>query len=80
MVDHLIGSIIILHMLMQGVSITGRMSFDVLEQVQALVDLSGGSYLHIPTTTQMSKLFGHPCPGYPKVRPSYDYLLVYLSI
>ena len=52
---------------MQGLSITGRMSFDVQEQVQALVDLSGGSYLHIPTSRKMSLLFGDPCPGYPKV-------------
>jgi hypothetical protein len=53
---------------MQGLSITGRMSFDVQEQVQALVDLSGGSYLHIPASRKMSLLFGDPCPGYPKVQ------------
>ena len=63
---------------MQGLSITGRMSFDVQEQVQALVDLSGGSYLHIPASRQMSRLFGDPCPGYPKVL--YASLLLLLSM
>ena len=48
----------------KGLSITGRMSFDVLEYIQAMVDLRGGSYLNIPADLSLSKLFGDPCPGY----------------
>jgi len=47
----------------KGASSTGRMSFDVLEIVQALIDQSGGSYLSISSYTPLERLFGDPCPG-----------------
>ena len=47
----------------KGISLTGRMSFDVVEYVQAMVDKTGGSYLNITTDTSLSRLFGDPCPG-----------------
>lgn len=50
----------------KGVSSTGRMSFDVTEIIQGLLDLGGGSHFVLTSTEQMGPLFGDPCPGYPK--------------
>lgn len=47
----------------KGATSTGRMSFDVQEIVQAIVDQSGGSYLSISSFTPLTRLFGDPCPG-----------------
>lgn len=50
----------------KGRSTNGRMSYDVTEIVQGLVDRCGGSYLSIPSDKSVSALFSDPCPGYPK--------------
>lgn len=51
----------------KGATSTGRMSFDVLELVQSLVDQNGGSYLSISSYTPLTRIFGDPCPGEPYV-------------
>eukprot|EP01032_Pedospumella_encystans_P021707 gene21707-24614_t len=57
----------------KGATNTGRMSFDVLELVQALIDQNGGSYLSISSYTPLERLFGDPCPGYSKdLRIQYE--------
>eukprot|EP00596_Hydrurales_sp_CCMP1899_P008561 CAMPEP_0119039548 /NCGR_PEP_ID=MMETSP1177-20130426/9102_1 /TAXON_ID=2985 /ORGANISM="Ochromonas sp, Strain CCMP1899" /LENGTH=658 /DNA_ID=CAMNT_0007003575 /DNA_START=256 /DNA_END=2232 /DNA_ORIENTATION=+ len=50
----------------KGISSTGRMSYDVTEIVQGLLDLGGGSHFVLAGTDRMGPLFGDPCPGYPK--------------
>eukprot|EP01038_Epipyxis_sp_PR26KG_P004311 gene4311-6108_t len=50
----------------KGSSSTGRMSFDVTEYVQSLVDLQGGSYLSISRYVSLERIFNDPCPGYTK--------------
>jgi hypothetical protein len=50
----------------QGLTAHGRMSFDVQELVQGLVDVAGGSYLNITALQPIAPIFGDPCPGYPK--------------
>jgi hypothetical protein len=50
----------------KGISSTGRMSYDVTEIVQGLLDLGGGSHFVLTGTDRMGPLFGDPCPGYPK--------------
>lgn len=47
----------------KGATNTGRMSFDVTEIVQAIVDQYGGSYLSISSFTPLERIFGDPCPG-----------------
>ena len=47
----------------KGATSTGRMSFDVLELIQAMVDQWGGSYLSISAYTPLQRLFSDPCPG-----------------
>ena len=57
----------------RGRSTTGRMSVDVREVLQGLVDLNGGSYLFIGSLTNILTLLGDPCPGYKKdLQISYD--------
>jgi hypothetical protein len=50
----------------KGRAASGRMSYDVTEKVQGLVDLSGGSYLLMSNNTPVARYFGDPCPGYVK--------------
>jgi hypothetical protein len=50
----------------KGLTAQGRMSFDVQELIQGLVDVGGGSYLNITSMQPISPIFGDPCPGYPK--------------
>lgn len=50
----------------KGLSPQGRMSVDVTEVVQGLVDRVGGSYLTISYMVPVKQMFGDPCPGYPK--------------
>lgn len=50
----------------RGLNEQGRMSFDILELIQGLLDVSGGSYLKITTLQPISQIFGDPCPGYTK--------------
>ena len=50
----------------KGRAASGRMSYDVTEKVQGLVDLSGGSYLLMSHNTPVARYFGDPCPGYVK--------------
>jgi hypothetical protein len=57
----------------KGLSSTNRMSFDVVEILQALVDQAGGSFLSIGSMTPLTPLFRDPCPGYPKdLRIDYE--------
>jgi hypothetical protein len=46
----------------KGRSTTGRMSIDVLEQMQGLIDQHGGSYLILSTRQSMTRMLGDPCP------------------
>lgn len=46
----------------KGRSMTGAMSHDVLEILQGLSDLQGGSYLLVSAMTPLETLFGDPCP------------------
>jgi hypothetical protein len=50
----------------KGRSSTGRMSIDITENVQGLVDMNGGSFLSINVYTPLKRLFGDPCEGYTK--------------
>ena len=52
----------------KGLSPQGRMSIDITEVVQGLVDagMAGGSYLTLSHMTPIKRIFGDPCPGYPK--------------
>jgi hypothetical protein len=52
----------------KGLSQQGRMSIDVTEIVQGIVDagMSGGSYLTLSYMRPVKPIFGDPCPGYPK--------------
>ncbi len=52
----------------KGLSPQGRMSVDVTEVVQGIVDsgMSGGSYLTLSYMRPVKPIFGDPCPGYPK--------------
>lgn len=50
----------------RGRSSTGRMAYNVTENIQGLVDLNGGSYIHISPQTPLSRIFGDPCEGYTK--------------
>ena len=50
----------------KGLSPQGRMSVDVTEVVQGMVDWTGGSYLSISYLSSVKNMFGDPCPGYPK--------------
>ena len=52
----------------KGQSQQGRMSVDVQEIVQGIIDagMSGGSYLTISHMAPVKRTFGDPCPGYPK--------------
>lgn len=50
----------------KGLTKTGRMSYDVREVLQSLVDQNGGSFLSISAFTPLSRLLGDPCPGYTK--------------
>ena len=45
-----------------------NMSVDVQEVIQGIIDagMSGGSYLTISHMTPVKRIFGDPCPGYPK--------------
>lgn len=57
----------------KGVSKDGRMSYDATEMVQGLVDMTGGSFLFISSQQSVSRIFGDPCPGYPKdLRVQYE--------
>ena len=57
----------------RGLSAVGRMSYEVTEIIQGFVDLQGGNYLDISAQIPMKKLFGDPCPGYPKdLRIAYE--------
>ena len=57
----------------KGSTVTGRMSYDVTELVQSLVDQNGGSFLRISSYTPLRRIFGDPCPGYPKdLRISFE--------
>ena len=49
-----------------GRSSTGRMSVEVTEILQGLVDMNGGSYLFISGAASITDLLGDPCPGYKK--------------
>lgn len=61
----------------KGATSTGRMSCDVLELVQALVDQAGGSFLSISAYTPLHRLFGDPCPGMLIIY--YNNICVYMS-
>ena len=52
----------------KGQSQQGRMSVDVQEVIQGIIDagMSGGSYLTISHMAPVKRIFGDPCPGYPK--------------
>ena len=52
----------------KGQSQQGRMSVDVQEIIQGIIDagMSGGSYLTISHMAPVKRTFGDPCPGYPK--------------
>jgi hypothetical protein len=52
----------------KGLSPQGRMSVDVTEVVQGIVDsgMAGGSYLTLSYMRPVKPIFGDPCPGYPK--------------
>lgn len=50
----------------QGRTRDGRMSLDVSETLQSLVDQNGGGYLNIGCYNPLSRLIGDPCPGYTK--------------
>jgi hypothetical protein len=50
----------------KGRSSTGRMAYNVTENIQGLVDLNGGSYIHISPNTPLTRIFGDPCLGYTK--------------
>ena len=50
----------------KGTSSTGRMSYEVTEFIQGLVDLKGGSHLFFSEKNILTPFFGDPCPGYPK--------------
>eukprot|EP01034_Spumella_vulgaris_P024630 gene24630-30998_t len=57
----------------KGISSTGRMSYDVSEILQSMVDQNGGSYLSLSSYTPLARIFGDPCPGYPKdLRLSFE--------
>ena len=59
----------------KGQSQQGRMSIDVQEVIQGIVDagMSGGSYLTISHMAPVKRTFGDPCPGYPKdLRISFE--------
>lgn len=57
----------------KGLSSTGRMSYDVTEIVQSLVDQTGGSFLKLTSEQSLSNLFRDPCPKYPKdLRINYE--------
>jgi len=57
----------------RGRDSTGRMSIDVTERMQGMVDLAGGSYLSISPSVSIGGLLGDPCPGYTKdLLISYD--------
>ncbi len=52
----------------KGLSPQGRMSTDVTEVVQGIVDagMAGGNYLTLSYMRPVKPMFGDPCPGYPK--------------
>jgi len=52
----------------KGLSPQGRMSTDVKEVVQGIVDagMAGGNYLTLSYMRPVKPIFGDPCPGYPK--------------
>eukprot|EP01039_Chlorochromonas_danica_P004092 gene4092-4478_t len=50
----------------KGFSSTGRMSFNVQEILQSLVDQNNGYYLSISCYQSLKRIFGDPCPGYTK--------------
>lgn len=57
----------------RGAAVDGRMSYDVTEIVQGLVDVNGGSFLTISNQQSLFKFFGDPCPGYTKdLRVQYE--------
>jgi len=57
----------------KGQSPQGRMSVEVTEVVQGMVDMVGGSYLTISYMASAKRMFGDPCPGYPKdLRIKFD--------
>ena len=50
----------------KGRTTTGRMSYDVREQLQGIVDLHQGSFLYISDMQPIENLFSDPCVGYVK--------------
>jgi hypothetical protein len=50
----------------KGRTTTGRMSYDVREQLQGIVDLNRGSFLYIGAMLPIERQFGDPCVGYVK--------------
>lgn len=50
----------------KGRTTTGRMSYDVREQLQGIVDLNFGSFLYIGAMQPIERQFGDPCVGYVK--------------
>lgn len=56
-----------------GLSKSGRMEYDITENLQGIADLNGGSYFVINTNETLSDLFSDPCVGYVKdVKIYYD--------
>lgn len=50
----------------KGRTTTGRMSYDIREQLQGIVDLNRGSFLYIGAMQPIERQFGDPCVGYVK--------------
>lgn len=50
----------------KGRTTTGRMSYDIRENLQGIVDLNGGSFLYIGPLQPIEMKFGDPCVGYVK--------------
>lgn len=50
----------------KGRTTTGRMSYDVKEQLQGIVDLNRGSFLYIGAMQPIERTLGDPCVGYVK--------------
>lgn len=50
----------------KGRTTTGRMSYDVMENLQGIVDLNGGSLLYISPNVPIIRKLGDPCTGYTK--------------
>jgi hypothetical protein len=57
----------------RGLTPTGRMSFDVSEIIQSIIDQNNGMYFTISSNQSLSRIFGDPCPGYLKdLRISFE--------